>query len=218
MGSMLKVAGAPPPQKPTVSRQVLWAGIVLLPPSRGRQRFLASATSSAHCEPTQPAEREPQPAATPPPQPPAPIAPPVPGPPAPAALQAPRGPGAPGGGGRKCESDRWRSSTWTLYRHAGEVALDPGSQHGDDAWARTLMLGSVVSFVCLFSWKESRKSNRVWRKYLHVLRTVIKKTVFVFSTHLMIWIFKNPIIVIISKYVELYIQWYMSKHISIKGK
>ena len=39
---MLGVAGAPPPQKPRVSRQVLWAGVCLLPPSRGQEKQEAS--------------------------------------------------------------------------------------------------------------------------------------------------------------------------------
>lgn len=103
-GPCSKSPGLPHPQNPRCPGRCSELGSACSLPLG-----VASASSSAHCEPAQPAGREPQPAATPPPQPPAPL-------PAPAALPAPRGPGAPGGGGRKCESDRWRSSTWTLYR------------------------------------------------------------------------------------------------------
>lgn len=130
---------------------------------------VASASSSAHCEPRSQLGGSPnlQPHPQPNPRPPP--------PPAPAALLAPRGPGAPGGGGRKCESDGWRSSTSTLYRgrwggRSGSEVLVPSPagfplsaaervnglqsketelHHADDAWARTLMLGEVFFVIII---------------------------------------------------------------------
>lgn len=182
--------GLPTP-KPTASRQLLWAGVCKLPPAQGSQRSLlparrtraAGGAGAPACSHT----------------------------PTPTRSRCAASPTRPGRSWRWREEVRVKSvKVFNLrllrIRIRGPSSftcrfptLNSWAVQWTSVWDRasprwwclninTDARKNVSIFFFLAEKKLGQVTNPVWRKYLHVLRTVVKKTAFVFSTHLMIHI------------------------------